>query len=196
MKNDTFESWSPGRSVVGWSLLGRSCFRAEVVSGQSISGPKYTLGQSFYWAEVFTGPKYLLGRSCFGPKYFRAEVSVGPKLSLGQTGCEPRKIPYNRLKSILKEYVVVFSHIFIFTKVKDWSEMKQTMLGVGHFATISGRFFDNYISSCHKTEDLTSYFEVPNLKTNLKWIKSYNIAHFFASSFLQFCKKTLKIYDS
>jgi hypothetical protein len=33
-------------------------------------------------------------------------------------------------------------------------KMNQTTLGVGHFMTVSGDFFANYISNFHKTEGL------------------------------------------
>ena len=38
---------------------------------------------------------------------------------------------------------------------KLWSEMNQTTLGVGHFKTVSGHVFANYINTFYKTEDLT-----------------------------------------
>ena len=40
-------------------------------------------------------------------------------------------------------YKVVDKHFF---------EMKMTKLGVGHFTSIAGQFFANYINSFHKTE--------------------------------------------
>jgi hypothetical protein len=44
-------------------------------------------------------------------------------------------------------------------------ETKSTKLGVGHFTSISGHFFANYINSFHKTEVLSSdgHFEGPNM---------------------------------
>ena len=68
---------------------------------------------------------------------------------------------------------------------KDRSEMKRTRLWVGHFNTISGHFFANYINSFPKTEVLAVILKCPTY-SNLNWIK---ITLFFASSFLQFCKK-------
>ena len=38
----------------------------------------------------------------------------------------------------------------VFLSCKLWSEMNQTTLGVGHFKTLSGHFFANYINSFHK----------------------------------------------
>ena len=71
-----------------------------------------------------------------------------------------------------------------YVKGKDWSETKRTILGVDHFTTISGHSLANYINSFHKTVTVT--MKCPNHN----WIKSYGIKHiFFASSFLQFCKK-------
>ena len=55
-------------------------------------------------------------------------------------------------------------------------ETKMTKLGVGHFTSISGHFFTNYISSFHKSEVLTVILKDPTCQ-NLNWIKSYNINH-------------------
>ena len=63
MKNNTFETLVPGWRVVGQSLLGQSCFRAEVGTR-----PKYSLGWIILRAEVCFGPKYAPGQSEFGAK--------------------------------------------------------------------------------------------------------------------------------
>ena len=56
-------------------------------------------------------------------------------------------------------------HVFKVNYVlKLWSEMNQTRLEVGHFKTVSGHFFDNYINSLHKTEDLTVILRCLTLK--------------------------------
>ena len=44
------------------------------------------------------------------------------------------------------------------------SEMKETTPGDGHFMTVSGHIFDNYINNFHKTEDLTIILRCPTLK--------------------------------
>ena len=60
-------------------------------------------------------------------------------------------------------------------------ETKKTKLGVGHFTSISGHFFANFISF-HKTEVLTVILKGPTCQ-NLNWIKSYDINHNFLFPF-------------
>ena len=62
--------------------------------------------------------------------------------------------------------------------VKLCFETKSTKLGVGHFMSISGHFFANYIYSIHKNEVLMIILKDPTCQ-NLSWIKSYNISHKF-----------------
>ena len=75
--------------------------------------------------------------------------------------------------------------------------MKMTKLGVGHFTSISGHFFANYINSFHKNEVLRVILVCPIYK-NLSWIKSYDINHnfLFVSFFFNFVRKKMKIYNS
>ena len=76
---------------------------------------------------------------------------------------------------------------------KDWSEMKMTRLWVGHFKTIAGHFFANYINSFHKIEVI---LKCPTY-SNLNWIKCYDTNHiFWLPVFCNFVRKKLKIYDS
>ena len=64
-----------------------------------------------------------------------------------------------------------------------------THLGFGHFITISGHFFANYINIFHKTEVLMNIFWCQKY-LNLNWIKDYDIEHNFSCfHFFQFCKK-------
>ena len=60
--------------------------------------------------------------------------------------------------------------------VKLCFETKSTKLGVGHFMSISGHFFANFLNSFHKIEVLTVILMGPTCQ-NLIWIKSYNINH-------------------
>ena len=53
--------------------------------------------------------------------------------------------------------------IRIITKLR--SETKETTLRVGHFTTVSGYTFANYINNFHKTEDLTVILTCTTLKT-------------------------------
>ena len=69
------------------------------------------------------------------------------------------------------------------------SAKKVTHLGFGHFITISGHFFANYINIFHKTEVLMNIFWCQKY-LNLNWIKDYDIKHNFSwFHFFQFCKK-------
>ena len=75
-------------------------------------------------------------------------------------------------------------------------ETKITKLGVGHFTSISGHFFTNYIDSFHKTEILTVILKDPTCQ-NLNWIKSYDLNHKFLFPFIfNFVRKNLEIYNS
>ena len=58
----------------------------------------------------------------------------------------------------------------------------------GHFMTISGHFFVNYMNIFHKTEISTVILRCLTY-LNLNWIKSYNIKHKFFH-FCFFCKLT------
>ena len=58
----------------------------------------------------------------------------------------------------------------------------------GHFMTISGHFFVNYMNIFHKTEISTVILRCLTY-LNLNWIKSYNIKYKF-SHFWFFCKLT------
>ena len=67
-----------------------------------------------------------------------------------------------------------------------------THLGFGHFITISGHFFANYINIFHKTEVLMNIFWSQKY-LNFNWIKDYDIKHNFSwFHFFQFCKKKKK----
>ena len=69
------------------------------------------------------------------------------------------------------------------------SAKKVTHLGFGHFITISGHFFANYINIFHKAEVLMNIFRWQKY-LNLNWIKDYNRKHNFSwFHFFQFCKK-------
>ena len=105
--------WSPGRSVVGRSLSGRSCFRVEVFPGRSISGskyfraevfsgPKYFLGWSIHRAEVFSGPKLFPGRSCFRAEVVSGQNISGPKWVSGQAVSGPYWVWAKRTKKDTK----------------------------------------------------------------------------------------------
>ena len=58
------------------------------------------------------------------------------------------------------------------------SAKKVTHLGFGHFITISGHFFANYINIFHKIELLTIIL-ICLTCLNLFWIKRYDIKHNF-----------------
>ena len=73
-------------------------------------------------------------------------------------------------------------------------EMKMTKLGVGHFTSISGHFFANYIDIFHKIE-LPTFILMCLTCLNLIWIKSYDINHnlIWKLCFSILEEKTLKI---
>ena len=84
-------------------------------------------------------------------------------------------------------FVMIISQVILYqintfchqlTQDKQWSEMKMTKLWVGHFTTISGHFFTNYINSSNKAEVLTVILVCPIYK-NLNWIQIYAINYNF-----------------
>ena len=68
---------------------------------------------------------------------------------------------------------------------KLWSEMNRTTLGVGHFKTVSGHFFDICINSFHKTEDLMVILRGLTLFFNI--LIRPKTSFFAFSLFLVFC---------
>ena len=78
-------------------------------------------------------------------------------------------------------------------------EMKSTKLGVGHFPSISGHIFANFINSFHKTEVLTVIWMGPTCQ-NLIWIKCQKLQHksqgFLFPFIFNFVRKKLEIYNS
>ena len=72
----------------------------------------------------------------------------------------------NNLKNKKKEFI--FDRKFTKHGHKDWSEMKMTRLWVGHFKTISGHFFNNYIKSIKS--NLLIFFHNSKCNNELKKI--------------------------
>ena len=92
-------------------------------------------------------------------------------------------------------YLLLFSVIIIITY--SLMRKKENYLNIGHFTTLSGHFFANYINIFHKTEVLMKILRCETC-LNLNWIKNYEIKHitFFVSVFFNFVRKKMKICDS
>ena len=60
--------------------------------------------------------------------------------------------------------------------------MNVTIVYVGHFTTISGHYFANFIKIFYKTKMLTVILECLRY-LNLNWIKRYDIKHNFFFNF-------------
>ena len=89
------------------------------------------------------------------------------------------------------------------TFIKNWRLEKEKIFTFGHFTTISGHFFANYISIFHKTEIQTVILRCL-VCLNLNWIKSYDIiigwnkffhAWKYRSKFLHLRRKTAVIFS-
>ena len=68
-------------------------------------------------------------------------------------------------------FVTAFRYFPIFSQTRITGNRKITVfrpspLRVGHFTTVSGHIFANYINNFHKTEDLTIILRCPTLKND------------------------------
>ena len=78
MKNDTFESLVPGPKFSGPKSIGSKYFRADLYKwAELFSGPKLFPGQSIEAGRSILLAEVVSGRSISGPKYFRAEIFPG-----------------------------------------------------------------------------------------------------------------------
>ena len=75
--------------------------------------------------------------------------------------------------------IVIFCSFF--ERIEDtivWCIKNRSYLWVGHFMTLTGHFFANYINIFHKIE-LPTIILMCLTCLNLIWIKSYDIKHIF-----------------
>ena len=69
--------------------------------------------------------------------------------------------------------------------------MKMTKQEVGHFTSISGHFFANYIKSYHKTEVLAVILKGPTCQILIGLKAVTSITKYLVSIYFQFCKKKI-----
>ena len=80
----------------------------------------------------------------------------------------------------LQTYTASHSAVEIFStkklRLKLCFEMKSTTYEFGHFTSISGHFFANYMNIFHKTKVLLVILRIQTY-LKLNWIKSYNMKY-------------------